>query len=169
MNLTRLFAFGALSLFALGTSAAATPQAAKPVSWSDVKRIIGKLNIQYKTVMTEDGSEMLQCTWKPREWTLSMDVSLSDDLKIIWLVVNLRAHDEGAKVPPTAALSLLEEAEEIGPTYFSYDRKGRRFLLNTPIYNSGVTVEGIAVDLNRILDTIKKTQKHWDPTAWEGG
>ncbi|MFN8139223.1 MAG: hypothetical protein U0R49_05445 [Fimbriimonadales bacterium] len=150
--------FSSLFLFAGQTS--------KPIPWKDVKRIFEKLKIEHKVSKADDGSEMLLCTWKPQGWTMAMDVSLSDDQRILWIVIKLKKIEDPTKTPVVAMMSLLEENDNIGPAYFSCEKESHQLLFNDPIVNLGITLEGLDEELQRVIEILKRTQKHWDPALW---
>jgi hypothetical protein len=144
-------------------------QQPKPLSWANVKHVFDKLKIEYKTARSQAGDEMMLCTYKADGWTFPMDVSLSDDHRVLWIVMKLTAIDDPAKTPPSCAMGLLELNDSIGPSSFSFDRSERRFLLNTQLANNGITMENLHDELDRMLDVLKKSQKLWDQKFWPKG
>jgi len=96
--------------------------------------------------------------------TFNVEVQVSSDEQTVWVIVPLRIVPDPPKLPAPRLLRLLEENDQIGPASFAY--VNRRFHLNLPLPNHGLTPARFRNDLQALLGTIGRTEPLWNPAKW---
>jgi len=92
-------------------------------------------------------------------------VTLSPGDEEIILFTQLPAVGDASRIPASVSVGILAENDN-GPSHFSYDPEGKRFVLSVVFTNGGVTPAYFRARLEYFLDILSRTAPLWDPSKW---
>lgn len=139
--------------------------AADALTHEGLKKRLEDMGFDFKETKSTSGTTMYLVTVDRNDYRYVFYVSLSSDLKRLWVSAALRALPEPGKVRADVLEKILAKNYELGPTYFSV-KSNRTLYLELPLANRGLTPRTLRNELDEFMAAIRSTQPLWDPAKY---
>ena len=152
-----------------GKKGDATKQAPRTVAGSltheSLKSRLDDMGYEFETKKSTNGSPMYLVHVNRSDYRFLFYVSLSSDLKRVWVSAPLRALPEPDKVRADILEKILAKNYDLGPTHFAL-RTNRYLYLELPLANQDLTPRKLRGELDDFMAAVRSTEPLWNPAKY---
>jgi hypothetical protein len=130
-----------------------------------LKSRLDDMGYEFEMKKSTNGTPMYLVTVNRSDYRFVFYISLSSDLKRVWVTAALRPLPEPGKVRADILEKILAKNHDLGPSYFAV--KSNRYLyLDRPLDNHGLYARQLRGELDDFMTAIRSTEPLWNPEKY---
>jgi hypothetical protein len=150
---------------AAASGASAKPPLAGGVSNDALGDVLTNFGYEPQINTLPSGIKQYTITIDNADFKYVITMSLSENLKFVWLYCNLRTLTPQQRANSAQIVKLLQQNSNIGPAFFAC-ASDYTITLNLPVANEQITPKKIREALDSFMADTKDNQALWDPGKW---
>lgn len=128
--------------------------------------MLDNMGYDYRTDTLPSGGVIYTIRINANDWNFTIEVSLSQNNSLVWLIAPLHQLPPAGTVPGEAVVRLLQENWQINPHVFAIPKNSRLLYLQRALENQNLTPARFRTAIDLMTGTIRSTAAIWDISKW---